>query len=251
MKIIDNNNRRNSYKHIISANDLNNKNNNNFDISDISNRRLIIDDSSMMIDEGNKIGKLVSEINNMNNFYNKDILNNDNKQNYLKINEKKNSLNEKEKEIVYDFHKLELLNHFVEVKTKRKQKIFDYTGCEICCTIFCPGRSRKNYMQNKVKIFEALNVYIDSRFECKTFMNIYDEQKQLRNIVFDENQNKTFDYVSKDFSDILINNTNSEDEISKKIYDFNENYNRSTKKDIFDENLFKYMEDSLRDILKH
>ena len=72
-------------------------------------------------------------------------------------------------------------------------------------------------------------------------MNIYEEQKKMKNIVFDENQYVTFDYISKDFSDIFINHGNSDYEISKKIYNFYENYNRSTKYDKCDENLLKYM----------
>ena len=58
--------------------------------------------------------------------------------------------NEKEKEIVYDFHKLELLNHFVIKKIKQKERSFMFSGFDIWGSLICPKRFRSK-ISNKNK----------------------------------------------------------------------------------------------------
>ena len=124
---------------IISQNDSN-KNNNNFKDNDISKRQLIIRDSSILVDNNiispNDSNKNNNLKNNYDNLYKK--------KNYFKIDEKKNNSSSKEdNKIVYYFAKLEHLNQFVENKKIRKENILDYTGCEIFFLLSVLGEQGK------------------------------------------------------------------------------------------------------------
>ena len=230
-------------------------NNNLYNINDLSNRKLN-SDNSFNINPENKINNiyLTGDKKKHPQNLNKTNFKQDNltiTNNIFDINESPKIFCNINEEKTYDYHRLELLNHFVTTKRKKTEIPLNYSSCDIFISIICSKKCRTKVLSDKVKIFENLDAYLDRRFECKTFLNIYDEQKQLRNIVLNDNQNKVFNYLIKDFNDLAINDDNIEEEISKKIYDFDEVYKNTKKKNKFDENLFKFMEDSLKNILKN